>query len=84
MTSMTDLKPVEELTFEEALEELEELTSSMASGEATLKESVAGYARGTALLKRCRRELEEARRIRRRGGAVLIPCGCGARQKKER
>ena len=46
---MTDLKPVEELTFEEALEELEELTSSMASGEA-------------ALLKRCRRELEEARR----------------------
>ena len=54
MTSMTDLKPVEELTFEEALEELEELTSSM--------ESVAGYARGTALLKRCRRELEEARR----------------------
>ena len=40
---MTDLKPVEELTFEEALEELEELTSSMASGEATLKESVAGY-----------------------------------------
>ena len=52
----------EELTFEEALEELEELTSSMASGEATLKESVAGYARGTALLKRCRRELEEARR----------------------
>ena len=62
MTSMTDLKPVEELTFEEALEELEELTSSMASGEATLKESAAGYARGTALLKRCRRELEEARR----------------------
>ena len=62
MTSMTDLKPVEELTFEEALEELEELTSSMASGEATLKESVAWYARGTALLKRCRRELEEARR----------------------
>ena len=56
---MTDLKPVEELTFEEALEELEELTSSMASGEATLKESVAGYARGTALLKRCRRELED-------------------------
>ena len=55
MTSMTDLKPVEELTFEEALEELEELTSSMASGEATLKESVAGDARGPALLKRWRR-----------------------------
>ena len=33
----------------------------MASGTVTLKDSVAGYARGTALLKRCRRELEEAR-----------------------
>ena len=55
---MTDLKPVEELTFEEALEELEELTSSMASGEATLKESVAGYARGAS----------EALQARARGG----------------
>lgn len=58
---MTELKPVEELTFEEALDELENLTSTMAAGTVTLKESVAGYARGTALLKRCRRELEEAR-----------------------
>ena len=56
---MTDLKPVEELTFEEALEELEELTSSMASGEATLKESVAGYARHGA---------SEALQARARGG----------------
>ena len=58
---MTELKPVEELSFEEALEELEALTGAMASGQATPQESVAGYARGTALLKRCRRELEEAR-----------------------
>lgn len=58
---MTELKPVEELSFEEALDELEDLTSRMASGTVTLKDSVAGYARGTALLKRCRRELEEAR-----------------------
>lgn len=58
---MTELKPVEELSFEEALDELEDLTSRMASGTVTLKDSVSGYARGTALLKRCRRELEEAR-----------------------
>lgn len=58
---MTELKPVEELSFEEALDELEDLTSRMASGTVTLKDSVAGYARGTALLKRCRCELEEAR-----------------------
>ena len=54
MTSMTDLKPVEELTFEEALEELEELTSSMASGEATLKESVARHGASEALQARAR------------------------------
>ena len=55
---MTDLKPVEELTFEEALEELEELTSSMASGEATLKEIVAGPRHGAS----------EALQARARGG----------------
>ena len=58
---MTEQKPVEELSFEEALEELETLTVAMAAGQTTLKESVAGYARGTALLKRCRQELEAAR-----------------------
>lgn len=52
---------VEKMSFEEALEELEALTASMAAGEATLRESVDAYARGTALLERCRRELDEAR-----------------------
>lgn len=57
-----NLKPVEELSFEEALAELEDLTTSLSSGEITLKESVEGYKRGNALLKRCRKELEDARR----------------------
>ncbi len=57
-----DVRPVDELTFEEALEELDELTARMAGGRTTLKESVEGYARGTALLKRCREELDGARR----------------------
>lgn len=55
------LKPVDELSFEEALAELEELTTSLSSGDITLKDSVEGYKRGNALLKRCRKELEEAR-----------------------
>lgn len=58
---MTEKKPVDELSFEEALEELEDLTNAMAAGSVTLSDSVVGYARGTALLKRCRRELEAAR-----------------------
>ena len=53
--------PVENLSFEEALEELENLTATMASGTVTLRESVAAYERGAALLARCRAELEAAR-----------------------
>ena len=45
--------PVENLSFEEALEELENLTAKMASGTVTLRESVAAYERGAALCKRC-------------------------------
>ena len=56
-----ELKPAEELSFEEALEELEELTARMAQGDVTLDESVRSYERGSALLKRCRSELERAR-----------------------
>lgn len=52
----------ESLTFEEALDELESLTAAMASGTATLRESVAGYERGAALLRRCREELAAARK----------------------
>ena len=55
------LKPVEQLSFEEALAELEDLTARMASGTVTLDESVKGYERGAQLLKRCRSELERAK-----------------------
>ena len=53
--------PVENLSFEEALEELENLTAKMASGTVTLRESGAAYERGAALFKRCQSELEAAR-----------------------
>ena len=54
-------RPPEELSFEEALAELEALTSQMASGTVTLEESVKGYERGAKLLLRCRSELARAR-----------------------
>lgn len=58
---MTAQKPVEELTFEEALEELEQLTTRVSSGSITLRESVASYERGMALAKRCEAEIAEAK-----------------------
>ncbi len=61
MDQETPLAPVSSLSFEEALAELEALTSDMAAGNVTLKQSVEGYARGMALLKRCREELNQAR-----------------------
>lgn len=71
------LKPVEQLSFEEALAELEDLTARMASGTVTLDESVKGYERGAQLLKRCRGELERAKdsieRIREENGVEGIP-----------
>ena len=54
-------RPPDELSFEEALAELEALTSQMASGTVTLEESVKGYERGAKLLLRCRSELARAR-----------------------
>ncbi len=56
-------RPVEELSFEEALEELEALTTRMTTGEITLRESVAGYERGRALLDQCQAELHRAQEV---------------------
>ena len=50
-----------ELSFEEALAELESLTARMAAGDMTLAQSVRAYERGAKLLRCCRGELEGAR-----------------------
>ena len=55
------LRDPAELSFEEALEELEGLTSRMAAGDMTLDESVRAYERGARLLGRCRSELGRAK-----------------------
>lgn len=65
MTNLSEKteRPVEELSFEEALEELEALTTRMTTGEITLRESVAGYERGRALLDHCQAELNRAQEV---------------------
>lgn len=53
-------KAVEELSFEEALQELEAVVGRLERGEVALEESIALYERGAALRARCEAKLAEA------------------------
>lgn len=52
--------PVSELTFEQALEELEALVARMEDGELALEASLAAYQRGAELIKHCEGKLGAA------------------------
>ena len=52
--------PVETLTFEKALEELEALVARMEDGKLPLEESLAAYQRGAELIKYCESKLTDA------------------------
>jgi len=54
------VKPVEELTFEEAFTELEETVRKLEAGGLTLEDSLALYERGQALAARCNAQLDAA------------------------
>lgn len=56
---MTD-KPVAELSFEEAMKELESVVSQLERGDVALEESIRLYQRGADLKKRCEAKLKEA------------------------
>ena len=56
---MTDT-PVEEMAFEEAMAELEQVVTRLERGDVPLDQSIALYERGAALRKRCAEKLEEA------------------------
>ena len=53
-------KKAEDLSFEEALNELERIVRDLESGKAPLDESVQSYERGVALKKQCEKKLKEA------------------------
>jgi len=53
--------PVTELSFEEALGELEAIVDRLDRGEIPLEQSIAAYERGTALRRHCEQKLAEAR-----------------------
>ena len=51
---------IENLSFEDALNELENITNSFEEGEASLEDAVSLYERGIILKKYCEKKLEEA------------------------
>ena len=56
-----DETPVEKLSFEDALRELEKIVNSLEKGELSLDAAVSAYERGTILKIACQSRLEEAR-----------------------
>jgi exodeoxyribonuclease VII small subunit len=52
--------PVDEMSFEAALAELEDIVSRLEQGEVDLEDSIALYERGTALKAHCEKKLKGA------------------------
>lgn len=50
----------DKMSFEQALQELETIVTSLESGSAPLEDSIASYERGIALKKQCEKKLSEA------------------------
>ena len=53
-------RPVAEMSFEEALKELEALVGQLERGDVPLEQSISLYERGAALKARCEAKLKEA------------------------
>ncbi|WP_415922295.1 exodeoxyribonuclease VII small subunit [Tateyamaria sp. SN6-1] len=56
---MTD-RPVDEMSFEEAMAELEQVLGQLERGDVALDDSIKLYERGAALKTRCETKLREA------------------------
>jgi len=67
-------KPVAELSFEQALDELDTLVRKMESGELSLDDALASYRRGAELARHCQARLAVAEQeIRKLDGDLLVP-----------
>ena len=70
----TTQKPVEELTYEEALAELESIVEALESEQNPLDEAMKLFERGQALVKKCGAALESAQlKVQKLAGDSLIP-----------
>ena len=59
---MTDT-PIAEMTFEQAMVELEKVVSALERGDVALDQSITLYERGAELKKRCEAKLKEAEEV---------------------
>ena len=67
-------KPSAELSFEQALAELEKIVSRMESGELSLEQALATHRRGLELARFCQQQLEAAQQqVKVLEGEVLKP-----------
>ena len=56
---MTDT-PISEMTFEQAMSELEKIVTELERGDVPLEDSISLYEKGAELKKRCETKLKEA------------------------
>jgi exodeoxyribonuclease VII small subunit len=74
MTRNPSPKPVEELTYEEALAELENIIATLEAEQNPLEETMRLFERGQALVLRCNALLEAAEmKVRQLSGETLLP-----------
>jgi len=70
--------PVDSLSFEQAMDELDQLVRRMESGELSLDDSIAAYRRGAELARYCQGRLANAEQeIRQLEGDLLKPLDLG-------
>ena len=66
-------KPIEELTYEEALAELEQIVSALEDEQNPLEDSMKLFERGQALVKKCGAALESAQlKVQKLVGESLV------------
>jgi len=73
MPKSSSPKPVDQLTYEAALAELEGIVAALESEQRSLDESMSLYERGQALLKRCTELLDQAElKVTQLSGSDLV------------
>lgn len=60
MPDQVNEEPLEEMSFEDAIRELEQVVTRLDRGDVALEESIKLYERGAALKARCEAKLKEA------------------------
>ncbi|MCJ7433731.1 MAG: exodeoxyribonuclease VII small subunit [Anaerolineales bacterium] len=74
MAKSSSPKPVEDLTYEQALAEVESIVSALEGEQGQLEESIKLFERGQALVKRCGELLEAAQlKVQQVAGDSVIP-----------